>query len=778
MASRCLLPAAVFLSVYFSGCGGTVGKPPAPLPGPGQLAANQSEITFGNVAVGSKATQTVVLTNTGAASVTISKLNTSGPGFNSAGPALPVTLPAGQSTSLTVVFLPDSSGGETGALSVVSTAMDSPVTIALSGAGVEPSQSPTIVTQPASQTILAGQTATFSVAASGTPPLSYQWQMNGAAISGATAASYTTPAETIAGNGEQFTVDVKSNAGSITSNAATLTVNAATSQLSASPASLDYGNVVAGSESTQRVLLTNTGNSNVTLSQISATGDGFSASGAGAGTVIAPGQSLALVVAYSPSSPGSSSGTLSIASNASNSPATTDLEGTGFTPATGSLACGLFGDSSDHVPLDWTTFAPPAKGHSYVDPTFGCTVTRITDVSSEDLGGTYYLPISHGYATFSPFNADDTYLMLVDGYGRRLVTDLAGNSVVPVANMPSGNDGWYLWDAKNPSVFYYTAGNTMMQGSISGSSVATTVVHQFTEYPAINFMDETDVSQDGQHVVVVGGDTTGKSPENVFVYDFVTNTKGPMYATTCTGSVGGPNNGCLHKVIQTADNNVIIQFADDGVLAEQGNRLWTGLLNLSGLPVLTAVQDTTNHLDSGYDLNGNPIFVEVGNASVLSTLPGITNPCPSGWGLDVRMLYSLLSAACLLDQVPQYHVGYRGNAKQPWVGLSFFDNRSPSPEWFDNSGQFVAPTENNWLLYEDEIVIVRVDANNDSSLVYRLARAYSRSNEDFNAQPKAAISRDGKYIAFDSNMAYAHTGCPANFQNGTDCADVYVIRVQ
>src|SRR5450759_4701550 len=56
---------------------------------------------------------------------------------------------------------------------------------------------PSITTQPTSQTVTAGQTATFSVTASGTAPLSYQWQKNGTAISGATSASYTTPATTI-----------------------------------------------------------------------------------------------------------------------------------------------------------------------------------------------------------------------------------------------------------------------------------------------------------------------------------------------------------------------------------------------------------------------------------------------------------------------------------------------------------------------------------------------------------------------------------------------------
>ena len=86
---------------------------------------------------------------------------------------------------------------------------------------------PTITTQPASQTVTAGQAASFSVAATGTAPLSYQWNRNGAVISGATSSSYTTPVTTSSDNGAQFTVVVTNVAGSATSNAATLTVTAA-----------------------------------------------------------------------------------------------------------------------------------------------------------------------------------------------------------------------------------------------------------------------------------------------------------------------------------------------------------------------------------------------------------------------------------------------------------------------------------------------------------------------------------------------------------------------
>src|ERR1700722_12787938 len=99
---------------------------------------------------------------------------------------------------------------------------------------------PVITTQPANQSVTVGQTAVFSVMATGTAPLSYQWQKNSANISGATAASYTTPATLSGDNGATFRVVVTNSGGSATtfrvvvtnsggsatSSAATLTVTA------------------------------------------------------------------------------------------------------------------------------------------------------------------------------------------------------------------------------------------------------------------------------------------------------------------------------------------------------------------------------------------------------------------------------------------------------------------------------------------------------------------------------------------------------------------------
>jgi endonuclease/exonuclease/phosphatase family metal-dependent hydrolase len=87
---------------------------------------------------------------------------------------------------------------------------------------------PSITTQPQSQTVNVGASPTFTVVASGTAPLSYQWLLGGTNIPGATTNSCTrTNVQTNdAGN---FTVVVTNIAGSVTSAVATLTVNAGSS---------------------------------------------------------------------------------------------------------------------------------------------------------------------------------------------------------------------------------------------------------------------------------------------------------------------------------------------------------------------------------------------------------------------------------------------------------------------------------------------------------------------------------------------------------------------
>jgi hypothetical protein len=83
---------------------------------------------------------------------------------------------------------------------------------------------PTLTAQPQNQTATQGQGATFSVTASGTAPLSYQWYCNSSALPGATSSTLTL-GNVQTNNAGSYTVVVTNVAGSTTSSAATLTVN-------------------------------------------------------------------------------------------------------------------------------------------------------------------------------------------------------------------------------------------------------------------------------------------------------------------------------------------------------------------------------------------------------------------------------------------------------------------------------------------------------------------------------------------------------------------------
>jgi aryl-phospho-beta-D-glucosidase BglC (GH1 family) len=105
----------------------------------------------------------------------------------------------------------------------------------------QPTRRPLLTGQPANQTVTSGQTASFSVVAEGASRLSYQWQKNGAAISGATASTYTTPVTSISDSGSQFIAVVTNGITTVKSKPAILTVKASLVTVTLSPTSTTIG---------------------------------------------------------------------------------------------------------------------------------------------------------------------------------------------------------------------------------------------------------------------------------------------------------------------------------------------------------------------------------------------------------------------------------------------------------------------------------------------------------------------------------------------------------
>ena len=265
--------------------------------------------------------------------------------------------------------------------------------LALAGCGsVSETTAPAITKRPVSRTLTVGQSATFSVEASGTPTLTYQWKKSGIVISGATSPSYVR-AVTASDNGSQFTVVVSNARGTVTSSPASLTVSAAgILLLNSSVNSLNFGSVAVSSSNVQTAMLTNAGKANVTISRVLVAGAGFDSSGGSSGLILAPGQSTTITSTFAPSATGVATGKITVSSNASNSPASILLSGSGVAPG------------SHSVTLSWNDGAAGITGyHAYSGTVSGgpfvrMTSTALTIPSYQDAsvrsGQTYYYVVT------------------------------------------------------------------------------------------------------------------------------------------------------------------------------------------------------------------------------------------------------------------------------------------------------------------------------------------------------------------------------------------------
>ena len=316
------------------------------------LSANASSMNFGNTPVGSSVSQAITLTNTGTASVNLSQVAITGAGFTVSGFTGAATLAAGQSFSLTVSFAPATAGSATGSLSFVSSATNSPTTISLSGNGVRPQ----ISVIPASVgfgnvTVGVTNTQTLAISNPGTANLSItQASLVG---TGFGSSGLTVPLSVPPGGTAAITVSFTPASANSFSGNLTLVNNTLNSplviplagtgvspvaQLTASPASLSFGSFTTGTSGTQSVTLANTGNSSVSVSQISISGAGFSATGFALPVTLAAGQSTYFSVTFAPTTTGSLSGNVTVTSNATNSPLAISLSGSGAAAVSHSVA--------------------------------------------------------------------------------------------------------------------------------------------------------------------------------------------------------------------------------------------------------------------------------------------------------------------------------------------------------------------------------------------------------------------------------------------------------
>src|SRR5208337_4948666 len=325
-------------------------------PAPAAASLSTSSLSFGGVLVNATSPeQSVTLTNSGDALLNLTSIIASGDfALVTTGSSCPYSggsVASGANCAIDVTFAPTATGSRTGTVTITDNATGSPQTVQLSGTGIlsAPNLSPTSLSF---SNQLVGTTSTpqpVTVANTGPVALS---------ISGLTISSGWTQSNnclpSIAANGScTINVSFQPTAGGSQTGTLTLTDYASNSPqtvslsgtglapvVNLSATSLSFaGQAVSTTSPPQTLLLTDTGAGALTPLTITTTGD-FAQTNNCAGSVAA-GAGCTISVTFNPTAIGNRTGALTLTDNASNSPQTVTLSGTGFGPTASLSASSL-----------------------------------------------------------------------------------------------------------------------------------------------------------------------------------------------------------------------------------------------------------------------------------------------------------------------------------------------------------------------------------------------------------------------------------------------------
>jgi uncharacterized membrane protein len=337
-------------------------------PASATIALNPNSLSFGNVNVGTTSSLVAQVRNTGTASLTISNVQRCASPATSAEyawspTALPITIAAGASASLTVAYAPTAAGTDAGCIALTSNASNGPTTnLAVSGTGVVPA-APRIAVAPTSLsfgnvTIGNPSAATFTISNGGTATLtgtvarasgtSTEYVASPSSFSVAPGLSQVvtvtyTPVDTSTDGGAIVVASNDLASPSVSVMISGTGVNAPAPAIALSPTSLTFGTVTAGGSASLPVRVQNTGTASLSVTQIArcaspATSAEFSWSPAAPFTVAAGG-STTVTVTYTPTAAGADAGCIAFSSNAQANPVISlDVSGTGQLPAAPKIA--------------------------------------------------------------------------------------------------------------------------------------------------------------------------------------------------------------------------------------------------------------------------------------------------------------------------------------------------------------------------------------------------------------------------------------------------------
>ncbi len=172
----------------------------------------------------------------------------------------------------------------------------------------------------------------------------------------------------------------------------TITAAATPGALTSNLNTLNFSNVNIGSSSTLEATLTNSGTTSIDITNVSVSGAGFNASGVPAGTNLAAGQTTTLSVTFAPSASGAVTGSVTVASNASNSLETVSLSGSGMQVAQHSVSL-TWAENSGSV-AGYNVYQSAASDGTYTKINSSLDSSESYTDSTVQAGQTYYYVVT------------------------------------------------------------------------------------------------------------------------------------------------------------------------------------------------------------------------------------------------------------------------------------------------------------------------------------------------------------------------------------------------
>jgi hypothetical protein len=414
-------------------------------------------------------------------------------------------------------------------------------------------------------------------------------------------------------------------------------------------------------------------------------------------------------------------------------------------------ACQSVTDDLSRLPTNYGSFTPPAKGATYTDAAFGCTIRRLTDAAAEYPGED--VGMTHLYSSVSPFNTNSTFVLLQKTNGTMQVRDLNGNILAGNDDLsPLGiqDEGQPVWSRTDPNLLYFTARQSppcspyckqVLLQSYNVQTSAVTLLHDFSTLdPSFDRVQigwgEGDISWDGTRLPLIACSGAEKcdpftSPYAawVFVHNLSDGSNTPPQPVT------GQN---VDNNDLTPSNRMVVQRMEP--LPGQADLYDENALN----PV--RVLDFAGHWDRGQDTDGTDMLVLVNSrdATPLPNCPGT----PDGMEI-VKFRLTDLSEHCLrtipwdpwppIDWLMGVHISCN-NVGHDWCLVSTYAD----------------PTKVNsinWPYYAFELLMIKLDGSHTIRLAHTRSSGNGNGDVGYWKSPRAAVSPDGKYVLFDSDMS-------------------------